>query len=271
MWVTKASGETEKFDPSKIKRTCLRAGASEILADSIVKQVMKKIYNGMATREILKITLSLLAREKPHLAARYDLKGSMFRLGPAGFVFENFIGELLKEYGYATKVHNMLRGRCVSHEVDIVASMEGRSYMIECKYHNMPGIYTCIKDALYTYARFLDLKEGSSDNFEQPWLVCNTKFSDDTVQYSMCRGLKLIGWSYPQEGNLEYMIESKKLYPITMLRTMDADSTDKMATAGLILALDLLRVPLKELNMITKISLKKLRIFADEAQKICYG
>lgn len=29
MWVVKASGETEKFDSEKIKRTCMKAGASE--------------------------------------------------------------------------------------------------------------------------------------------------------------------------------------------------------------------------------------------------
>jgi hypothetical protein len=37
------------------------------------------------------------------------------------------------------------------------------------------------------------------------------------------------------------------------------------------LAIDLLRIPLKELNKITKISLKKLGSFADEAKRICYG
>lgn len=270
MWVTKASGETEKFDPSKIKRTCLRAGASEVLAGKIVREVERRSRSGMTTKEILSITLRLLNKEKPQLAARYDLKGSMFRLGPAGFVFENFMGEVLKEYGYAAKVHNMIRGRCVSHEVDIIASKDSKTFMIECKYHNMQGIYTCIKDALYTYARFLDLKEGSPDGYEQPWLVCNTKFSEDTIQYAMCRGLRLIGWSYPQDGNLERMIEDKKLYPITMLRTMDPDSLDKLASCGMVLALDLIRVPIGELNNITKISLKKLRTFADEAHKICY-
>jgi len=274
MWVMKASGETEKFESRKIKRTCLRAGASQELADRIVKEVTKKLYNGISTKEILGITLKILNREKPHVAARYDLKGAMFRLGPAGFFFESFIGEVLKEYGYSTKVRNILRGHCVSHEVDIVASMKEKCFMIECKYHNMPGIYTCLKDALYTYARFLDLEEGSHlntcQNFDQAWLVCNTKFSEDAVQYAKCRGLKLIGWSYPQEESLEMMIEAKKLYPITMIRGLDADSIEKMASANFILALDLLRVPLRELNKITKVPLKKLQVFAEDAKKVCY-
>lgn len=274
MWVVKASGETEKFDPSKIKRTCLRAGASEELADKIVKEVTNKSYDGISTKEILGIALKLLSREKPNIAARYDLKGAMFRLGPAGFVFEHFIGEVFKEYGYQTKVHNILKGYCVSHEVDVVATRE-KSYMIECKYHNLQGIYTGLREVLYTYARFLDLCEGSKSNFcqkfEQPWLVCNTKFSDDTVQYARCKGIRLIGWSYPQDNSLENLIEGKKLYPITMIRSLDADSIDKLASASFILAVDLLRIPLRELNSITKIPLRKLKIFSDEANKVCYG
>jgi len=275
MWVVKASGETEKFDSQKIKRTCIRAGASEELAEKIVKQVTSKAYDGISTKEILNIALKLLNKEKPQIAARYDLKGAMFRLGPAGFVFEHFIGELLKEYGYQTKVHNILRGHCVSHEIDVIATKDSKNFMIECKYHNMLGIYTGVREALYTYARFLDLQEGSKrglcQEFEQPWLICNTKFSEDSIQYANCRGVKLTGWSYPEDSNLKTLIEEKKLYPITMIMNLDADSLDKLASCSFILAIDLLRIPLGELNSITKISLKKLKTFADEAKKICYG
>ncbi|OGI12268.1 hypothetical protein A3K64_03000 [Candidatus Micrarchaeota archaeon RBG_16_36_9] len=275
MWVVKASGETEKFDPSKIKRTALRAGASEELANRIVQQVIKKSYDGISTKEILNLALKLLRKEKPSIAARYDLKGAMFRLGPAGFVFEHFIGEILKEYNYQTKVHNIMKGFCVSHEVDVIASKENKNYMIECKYHNLPGIYTGVKEVLYTYARFLDLCEGSKHNlcqgFEQPWLVCNTKFSDDTIQYAQCKGIRLIGWNFPKDNSLETLIEDKKLYPITMIRSLDADSIDRLSSASLVLALDLLRIPLRELNKITKIPLRKLQIFSDEAKKVCYS
>ena len=275
MWVVKASGETEKFDPEKIKRTCLRAGASEELADKIVKEVMKKSYDGISTKEILRIAIKLLRKEKPHVAARYDLKGAMFRLGPAGFIFEHFIGEVLKEYGYQTRVHNIIKGYCVSHEVDVIASKDNKNYMIECKYHNLQGIYTGLREVLYTYARFLDLCEGSKNNscqrFEQPWLICNTKFSDDTIQYAKCRGVRLIGWSYPEGNSLEKFIDDKKLYPITMISSLDTTSLDKLSSASFILALDLLRIPLKELNKRTKIPLNKLKIFSDDAKKICYG
>jgi len=275
MWVVKASGETEEFDLNKIKKTCLRAGASHSLTNKIAREVEKRSYNGISTKEILHITLNLLGKQKPFIAARYDLKGAIFRLGPAGFAFEHLVAEILKKYGFKTKVHSMINGFCVQHEIDIIATKKNKNYMVECKYHNLPGIYTGLREALYTYARFLDLKNGSKEGlcqkFEQPWLVCNTRFSDNAIQYSKCIGLKLIGWSYPEVKNLREMIEKKRLYPITMLRKLDRDSQEKSATGGLVLIKDFVEISIKELNKITKISVKKLRTLINEAEGIYHG
>ena len=275
MWVVKASGETEEFDLNKIKRTCLKSGASRSLANKIAKEVEKKSYNGISTKEILETTLRLLEKRKPFIAARYDLKGSLFRLGPAGFAFERLIAEILKENGFKTKVDSMIRGFCVPQEIDIIATMKNRSYMIECKYHNLPGIYTGLREALYTYARFLDLKNGARKglchDFEQPWLICNTRFSEDAVQYSKCVGLNLVGWDYPRKNGLRDLMEKNKLYPITMIRKLDRFSQEKLALAGLVLIRDLTEMSIKELNKITKISVKKLKTLVNEAEMITHG
>jgi len=275
MWVIKASGETEEFDLNKIKRTCLKAGASQSLADKIAREVEKKSYNGISTKEILHITLTLLGKQKPFIAARYDLKGAIFRLGPAGFAFEHLIAEILKEYGFKTKTDSMINGFCVQHEIDVIATKKNKNYMIECKYHNLPGIYTGLRESLYTYARFLDLKSGSKrglcQKFEQPWLVCNTRFSNDAIQYSECIGLKLLGWDYPKVESLRDMIEKKRLYPITMLRKLDRESQEKLAIAGLVLINDLVQLSIKELNKITKIPIRKLKILTVEAGRLYYG
>jgi len=279
MWVVKASGETEKFDKEKIKRTCLRAGASEKLATKIANKIESKAYEGISTKEILDITLRLLRKEMIPLAARYDLKGAMFRLGPAGFAFEKLVAEILKEYGYETMVHSMIKGACIYHEIDIVATkmIKGKPkvYMIECKYHNLPGVYSKVKDILYTYARFLDLTEGYKkafcQKFNKPWLISNTKFSEDTIQYATCKNILLTGWRYPLGLGLEKFIEKKKLYPITMLRGLDKYSQEKLATAGLVLAIDLIKKDIKELNKLTGINIKKLKSLVEMAKRICYG
>ncbi|MFH0929031.1 MAG: ATP cone domain-containing protein [Candidatus Aenigmatarchaeota archaeon] len=275
MWVVKASGETEPLDINKIKRTCLKAGATQALANRIARDVEKKAYDGISTREILRMTLRMLEKQKPFIAARYDLKGALFRLGPSGFAFEHLIAEILKEYGYKTKVQSMLNGFCVDQEVDVIATLNNKSYMIECKYHNLPGIYTGLKEALYTYARFLDVvkgcKTGKCQQLDQPWLVCNTHFSEDAVKYSECAGIKLIGWNYPKKNNLRDMIEKRNLYPITMLRKLDQDSQEKFALSGMILMKNLIDISTKELNKITGIRVRKLRTLSKEAQEIYRG
>jgi Holliday junction resolvase len=275
MWVVKASGETENFDINKIKRTCLKSGASQSLANKIAKEVKEKSYNGISTRDILQMTLKLLGKHKPFVAARYDLKGSLFRLGPAGFAFERFIAEILKDNGFKVKLDTILNGFCVQHEIDIIATMKKRNYMIECKYHNLPGIYTGLREVLYTYARFLDLKSGAKEgmccDFDQPWLVCNTRFSEDAVQYSKCVGLNIVGWDYPRHSGLRDLMERNKLYPITMIRKLDRFSQEKLAASGLVLIKDLTEISIKELHKMTKIPVKKLKTIINEAERITNG
>jgi len=278
MWVVKASGEFEKFDRKKIKRTCIRAGATRDLAEKIAKQVERKAYDGISSREILNLTLRLLKKQLPYVASKYDLKGAIFRIGPAGFPFEHLFAQILEEYGYKTKVHALVKGAAVTHEIDIVASKlfksgkHAKHFMIECKYHNSSGIYTGIKESLYTYARFLDLKEGFKQgkckNFSEAWLVSNTRFSREAIKYANYNGVKIVGWKYPSGKSLETLIEKKKLYPITVLRGLDRYTQMEMIDSGLILCKDLLEFDINKLNKMTGVTKKKLTILIEEARRI---
>ena len=121
MFITKASGGRAKFDQRKVYNTCRRAGADKELADHIVQQVRKNLYNGIPTREILKLTLKLLKKDNPAAATRYSLKKAMLQLGPMGFVFERFMVRFLKSYNYSAWLPEIIRGGCVDHEIDIIA------------------------------------------------------------------------------------------------------------------------------------------------------
>lgn len=276
MLVIKASGEKEEYQPEKIRRTCLRSGATKSIADKVVKEVTGRVYEGISTQEILRLTLGFLEKEKPEVATRYDLKGAIMRLGPAGFPFETFIGELLREYGYQIKLRTIVSGACVNHEIDIIADEVSGSkinhYMIECKYHNTVGIYTGLKDVLYTYARYLDLvegwKAGKCERFDGAWLVCNTKASLEAIQYAECKGLKLLCWKYPKNDSLIELIERKKLYPISILRTIDKSSLINFHKANLMLAKDLLKYELKDLERKTHVPREKLQDMLEETKKL---
>jgi Holliday junction resolvase len=268
--VVKADGSMAPFDSEKVRMTALRAGADPELADKVAKEVERRAYDGIPTKRILDIALKLLDRLEPHVAARYDLKGAIMRLGPAGFIFEELLAEMLRAWGWKAKVHSMIAGRCVSHEVDVVAEKGNERAMIEAKYHNQPGIFTGVKDALYVVARFEDLiaaktKEGT---FTKPWLATNTKFSGDTIQYAECRGLQLLGWKYPAKQSIQFLLESKQLYPITVIRTLDKMTLEKLAAAELMFCHDLMRST-NELYRKTGIKETKLVQLQKAAQAIC--
>jgi len=273
--VVKADGSVEEFQPRKIMRTMRKAGASKAVAKRALKEIEGAAYDGITTREILKRVKALLQKEELHTAMRYDLKGAIMRMGPAGFAFETFISEILSNYGYKTKLRSILQGRCVQHEVDAVAertSGAARRCLIECKYHNMSGLSVELKDVLYTYARFLDLNEGSDlgkgERFDEVWLVSNTHASPDATKYASCRGMKLLCWRFPKGRGLEELIAEKKLYPVTILRSVDKITLDNLFLADLMLAKDLVTHDMNYLREKTKLSEEKLRKLVFEAKQL---
>ncbi|RLG46755.1 MAG: ATPase [Thermoproteota archaeon] len=238
MYVIKASGEMERFRPEKLVRSLVKAGASKGLATQIANEVKLEIWNGITTYEILGLALEKLkARKESVLMLKYDLKRALLSLGPSGYIFEKFISNLLKKYGYETETNVTLDGRCVSQEVDVVARKNGKSFMIECKYHNKRGIKTDLKVAMYTYARFLDLKEY----FDGAWLICNTKCTSEAIKYCRCVGVRNTSWAYPPDNwSLESMIERKALYPITILQTLDREERNLALQSDIITVEDAL-------------------------------
>lgn len=273
MWVRKTTGQKEKFDPEKIRRTCLRAGASLETANQVVKAVSARVRNGTSTRKILEWTLAYLKKRQPIVATKYNLKDAIFNLGPAGFVFELLIAEVLKENGYKTKIPEILYGKCISHEVDVVASKDDRTYMIECKFHNHHGRITRVKDVLYVYSRFLDLKDGYKAKtcpikFDRPMLATNTRFSQDVMDYAKCRRIKLLGWKDPRGEGLRDLLEKKKLYPITVLRSGNKTIHKKLAEKGMMLCRNLVDLGVKEIAKKAKLNKSKAQEIYDEAKEL---
>jgi hypothetical protein len=147
-------------------------------------------------------------------------------LGPSGFPFEKFFASLLAYKGYKTQVGVMVEGHCVRHEIDVIAEKGNEYIMVECKYHNINGIACDVKIPLYIQSRFKDVEfnwkklPNHKNKNHQGWLVTNTKFTEDAIQYGQCMGLNMIGWSFPISENLKSMIDDSGLYPITCLTTI---------------------------------------------------
>jgi hypothetical protein len=252
-YIIKADGKKEIYDEKKINSSFKKAGASSEIATEAAKRLSKKIKDNMSTGEIHQKALDHLKVMEPKVALKYTLKRAIMNMGPEGYVFEKYIAKILREYGFTTEVGKIMKGYCVEHEVDVVAKRNSKIYLVECKYHNSPGIKSDIKTALYIYSRFMDIKKagtikGSDDSQLEAWLATNTKCTSDAVKYSGCVGLKILAWHYPKIENLQYFIETKNLYPISILSTITEKQKDRLFDYGIILVKELAGLDINKLT-----------------------
>jgi hypothetical protein len=217
--VIKATGKKEPYSEEKVINSIRRARIPQTIQHDVLQHVNGKVYDGISSDEIYHHILEFLdTSPHPYAKSRYSLKEAIMQLGPTGYPFEDFVAELLKAIGYETQVRQILLGRCVSHEIDIVASKDGKRHMVEAKFHNNAGTRSEVHVALYTQARFQDIRDKYS--MSEAWIVTNTKTTSDANVYAQCTGMKVISWSYPDKGSLREIIEQTKLHPVTILTSL---------------------------------------------------
>ncbi len=220
--IVKTDGTVEAFDGTKLEFSLRRAGATVHTAERIRHTIENSIAAGAATQEIYKRAFQMLRHDARPAAARYSLRRALFEFGPSGHPFENYVSELFKKEGWEVEYRRMIQGKCVAHEVDVYAHRNGETLAAELKYHNDPGYKTDVKVALYVKARFDDIQQcdptiDKTCKVDQGFLITNTKFTRDAVQFAKCSGIQLLGWSYPAEGSLYDRIVATGLYPVTAL------------------------------------------------------
>ncbi len=246
-YIIKASGERQLFSEAKLRSALEHAMVAPDLVGSIVARVRAELHDGMTTSQIYALAFSFL-REQSHPKTQwYGLRQAIMELGPDGHAFEKLVGEILETEGYRVKTGQVVQGACVTHEVDVVADNGVERILVECKFHNDQSIKSDVKVALYVQARFEDIKkravrEGLNE-FHATWLVTNTKLSEDAVRYSRCVGMQAIGWGYPEEGNLEQLIERAGLHPVTSLTTLGAREKRELLNIGIVTCRSLAKDP----------------------------
>lgn len=243
IYILKSTGEEEPLNLEKVQNACRRAGASAQLCEVIGKEVEQQARDGMTTKEVYNIVQSILSREHPPTAARLNLRDAIIELGPIGYDFEKYIARMLMAYGYKTELPPILQGACVTHEVDVLATKDGRTAMIECKLRHEIGIFISIKDTMSTWARFLDLVDGAAigkcPHVDECWLVTNSRFSHDSIQYGHCKNMVMLSWNHPKERPLPAWIDDKGLYPVTIVPELDPNTEKSLINGGFVLLHDL--------------------------------
>jgi len=250
-------------------------GATLAVAESIAEEIETGIYDSIETKKILQMIFKRLRKHKPVIRYQLDLRKALSLLNPAPD-FERFIQLLLSEHDYEVTPNQIVRGRCVEHEVDAVARKNGKTCIVEVKHHFKYHTPTSLDVSRISRAVFEDVTEGyelglNNLKIDYTMIVCNTKLSEHAKRYADCRGIRHIGWSSPPNHDLQTMIEEKKLYPITFLKGLNVETRNKLASNGIILLKQLTEKTPTGLRRQTGISKEKLESILGKARAILSG
>lgn len=264
--VIKNNGETEVYQPEKIIKSLERIGTENQTIEEVIKHLDKNLPSVVTTKKIFKEIFSFLENRNKKIKIKYNLKNAISLLGPAGYSFEKFFAKIINHYNYQTQTNLILKGKCLPYEIDILAQREGLEYLIECKFHQFSNKKNDIKTILYVYGRYLDLKV----NFPQSvlWLATNTKFTSETIKFANCYEIKLTSWNYPLTDNLPMLIETKHLYPVTILTCCHRNVFSQLIKAGIILVSDLLNKDKRFLQKITSLTEQQIDKIIEEAKML---
>src|SRR5438105_13552592 len=108
MFIIKASGEREVWNPRKLEHSLERAKVDTETAHKVIEQIEKEMREDMRTRDIYTHAFDILKGYHTPFAARYSLRKAIMELGPSGFPFEQFIAKILEAKGYETRVGVMV-------------------------------------------------------------------------------------------------------------------------------------------------------------------
>ena len=254
--VVKRNGEKATFDLEKIKQAMRFSGAGEVVSDKIAKEVEARIYDGIPTKKIYQLAFDLLKKESYRNASRYSLKKAIMEMGPTGFPFEVFVGKIFESMGYEVETGIIVQGKCIQHEVDVIARKHGEMIMVECKFHCGSDAKSGVQVPLYLQSRYLDIKAAWEDRYGKNLhyrggVVTNTRFSEDAIKYGTCAGLLMVSWDYPSDTGLKYWIDKTGLQPVTSLILLTKKEKQFLLEGGIVLCCQLEenKEMLKELGM----------------------
>ena len=273
--IIKKNGEKQVFNPERLEKSLKRSGASDEITSRIVSSISAEITDGTTTDYIYKKAYEMLESEPKQGQARYrySLRRAVSELGPTGFAFEKFVRDVLAARGYTTASGIKISGKCVTHEVDVVAENESEKITAELKFHNRINIKTDLKVALYVNARFLDIAgtDYYGDKTPRPYLITNTKFTSNAKRYAECEGtLDLLGWDYPKTGeNLHDVIQRSKIHPVTALTSFSKREHSILLDNGFIVCRDIKRNGGADVYNLGLIKRKNIERALEEIELIC--
>lgn len=269
--VIKRDGSEVPFDDMRVLHSMQRSGVPKELHDRVLAHIKERVQkdNTITTDEIFYHIREFLVQKDRKSGLRFNLRQALFELGPTGFPFEQYIAKIFSDQGYKTQTDLQIRGECVMHEIDVMLEKDGKREIVEAKFHNQTFGKTDLRVSLYVYARFLDLKE--KEKIDAVWIATNTKLSSDAIVYAECKGIKVLAWNYPENGNLQDFVERPKMYPITIMTDLTTEEKRRLIDNGVVLTSDLLKMSIEEMGEKYMIDKNRAESIKRDAELICNG
>jgi hypothetical protein len=264
VYVTKYDGSTQEYDSSKLYRTIIRHGVSEEVAEAILSEIEKNLYDGIKTRDIMRLMEKNLRKYYKSDPLKRDLRTALGMVKPIPD-FEEYVRRLLRAEGYEVQPNQEIQGYCVTHEIDGVATRNGETCYIETKHHSRTHTYTPFDVTLAAKGKYDDIKKGYNNgrntfDFDRVIIVCNTRLTRHATQYAECVGIEHIGWKNPLNNGIDAIITRNNVYPVTILRSLSRNEYLKMSSMGIVTLNDLIDTDLRLFNTEREKELKDLAI-----------
>lgn len=180
----------------------------------------------------IRLACRVLARSGPRAAVRALLSTGLRELGPEGGTFEQFVARVLARLGFETEVRATREGRCVRHEIDVLARRPGHTLLCECKLRTRAAARIELPVVLAAYGRAADLG-ALGDGPTRACLVTNARFTDDARAFATGMGLRLCGWEHPEGQDFRAWVEAAGTFPVTALPHLPPTAARALIQAGI--------------------------------------
>jgi len=189
--------------------------------------------------------------------------------------FERFVQVLLAHHGFEVTPNQIIKGRCVGHEVDAIARKDGVTYFVEAKHHSNYHTPTGLDESRIARAVLEDVTEGfelgkNELQIDRAMIVTNTRYSEHARRYGRCRDILQIGWSSPKTLALQNMIEEKKLYPLSCIKGINSEVKMRLVNLGIVLMKQLVNEEPLRIAMKTGVSRENIQRIIEKAKTSTY-
>jgi len=75
---------------------------------------------------------------------------------------------------------------------------------------------------------------GYQTKLHQSWLVTNTRFTSDAIDYGTCSGMNMISWDFPKDTNLSKRVSRSGIHPVTSLSCLKKTEKQELLSQGIV-------------------------------------